>query len=38
LKMAYGTALVLLALFLMVSIPSIMFRNYFIRRLYGDAG
>ena len=38
LKIAYGTALVLLALFLMVSIPSLMLRNYFIRRLYGDAG
>ena len=38
LRMAYGTALVLIALFLAVSIPSIMLRNYFTRRLYGDAG
>ena len=38
LRMAYGTALVLIALFLAVSIPSIMLRNYFTRRLYGNAG
>lgn len=38
LEMAYGTALILLALFLLVSIPSLMLRKYFVRRLYGDAG
>ncbi|MDW8021612.1 MAG: phosphate ABC transporter permease PstA [Nitrososphaerota archaeon] len=37
LKMAYGTALVLLLLFLLVSVPALFIRNYLIRRGYGIA-
>jgi len=38
LRMAYGTALVLIALFLAASLPAIALRNYFARRLYGRGG